>query len=411
MSQSYLKAVVIGAGQSGLGVSYFLKQAGVGHRVLERGRVGESWRSQRWDSFGMNTPNAITVMPGGLRPGVDPEGFMTGREFVGLLDDFVASHGLAVETETPVLKLTRDNEAGAYLLETPCETILAENVVLASGSQNHPQVPALAGALPSELHQLHSADYRTPAQLPPGAVLVVGAASSGLQIAEDLLDAGRKVYFATSGAARLPRRYRGRDISAWRLESGFLHGRPEHDGGTAAPRPVPLQLSASPALSLPTLSNRGAILLGHFAGARSGTLIFADDVNQNLQANEAGARAARAGVDAYISSSGLHAGADEPDPAEAVQAIVPCPPILELDPRDAGLGSVIWCTGFSYDFSWVDLPILGPNGAPAHSRGESTSCPGIFFVGLPLQSARKSTLVLGVEDDALWIARRVAARC
>jgi putative flavoprotein involved in K+ transport len=409
MSSSSWSAVIIGAGQSGLGVSYFLKQLGVNHRLLERGRVGECWRSQRWDSFRMNTPNVLTVMPGGLRPGWDPEGFMTRSEFLDLLEGFASTNGLQVETEKPVIELSRDEER-LYRLRTRDEVILARNVVLATGSQNHPITPAYADAIPKRVQQLHAADYRNPGQLPRGSVLVVGTASSGLQIAEDLLDAGRDVYVGTSGAGRIPRRYRGRDFSLWRLESGFLGQLPDHPVGIA-PRPVPLQLSASPSLSLATLSQRGAILLGHLTGVRGGSLTFADDVQRNLASNEAGAAAARALVDAYISRSGRLAGADEPDPAEAAAAIVPSPPILELDPERVGLGCVIWCTGFTYDFSWVDLPILGPNGAPAHDRGESTTCPGIFFVGLPLQSARKSTLVLGVEDDARWIASRVAVRC
>ena len=216
---SSLSAVVVGAGQSGLGVSHFLTRAGVDHRVLERGRVGESWRSQRWDSFRMNTPNILTVMPGGLRPGLDPKGFMTHRDFAELLDAFVPSQGLHVETETPVLKLTPDGATGHLPVEDAAGDHLRSKRRPRIGQSEPAAHSGSRATAPQDLHQLHTAHYRRPAQLPPGAVLVVGTASSGVQVADDLLNAGRNVYIATSTAARIPRRHRGRDFGLWLLRA------------------------------------------------------------------------------------------------------------------------------------------------------------------------------------------------
>jgi putative flavoprotein involved in K+ transport len=402
---SLIDTVVIGAGQCGLGVSYFLGQAGVPHRVLERRRIGERWRTQRWDSFRMNTPNAVTVMPDSPYEGGEPQGFMTSDEFLARLEAFAAGHALPVETESPVLDLGRDEDTALYRLETPREVILARNVVLAGGGENRPRLPALAGSLPGSVRELHSAEYRNPAALPAGAVLVVGSASSGIQITDDLLDAGRKVYLATCRITRVPRRHRGRDMILWRFESGFLDQPPE--AAVPAPR---LQLAASRMLSLQSVSARGAVLLGRLTGVEGPRLTFGDDLEENIRVGEEGARAARAQVDDYIARSGIEAPPAAADPAEAAVAQLPDPPIRSLDLAGAGIGSVIWCTGFGADLSWVRLPVLDARGAPVHVRGVSTTCPGVFFIGLPWLSARKSALVVGVADDARRIAGLVAAR-
>ncbi len=398
--------IVVGAGQCGLAVSYYLQQAGVPHRVLERGRIGETWRTQRWDSFRMNTPNVLTVMPGSAYEGPDPEGFMTSRDFLAHLEAFAARHALPVETDSPVRELSRETGSDLYRVVTPRETILTRNVVLAGGGENRPRLPVLAGSLASGLRQLHSADYRNPAALPAGAVLVVGTASSGIQIAADLLDAGREVYLATCRATRLPRRYRGRDIILWRFESGFLDQPPQPD----APA-VRLQVTANRALSLPSLAARGVVLLGRFTGVEGPRFTFGDDLEENIRIAEEGARTTRAAVEDYIVGAGIEAPPAEPDPAEAAAAQLPDPPIRVLDPTKVGITSVIWCTGFGADFSWVTMPAFDAQGAPVHEQGISTTCPGLFFLGLPWLSARKSALVAGVADDARRIAGLIAARC
>ena len=203
---------------------------------------------------------------------------------------------------------------------TPRETILARNVVLAGGGENRPRLPALASYLPGGLRQMHSADYRNPAALPAGAVLVVGSASSGIQIAADLVDAGREVYLATCRATRLPGRYRGRDVILWRFESGFLD-QPPQPGAPA----VRLQVTANRALSLPSLAARGVVLLGRLTGVEGPRLTFGDDLEENIRIAEEGARTTRAAVDDYIVSAGIEAPPAEPDPAEAAAAPLPDP--------------------------------------------------------------------------------------
>jgi putative flavoprotein involved in K+ transport len=204
----HLDAIVVGAGWAGLGASYYLAEAGLRHCVLERKQIGETWRTQRWDAFGLNTPNWGSVMPCDEYDGPDPDGFMTCDEFVALLESFAARNRLPVEMNTPVCELSLDEERGGYRMDTPQGSQGARTVVIASGSLNRPRHPALACVLSSRLLQVDTSDYRHPAALPAGAVLAVGSAQCGGQIAEDLAQAGRTVFLATGRVGRMPRRYR-----------------------------------------------------------------------------------------------------------------------------------------------------------------------------------------------------------
>ena len=407
-----LDAVVVGAGQAGLGVSYHLKRAGVRHRVLERGRIGESWRTQRWDAFRMNTINAQTVMPGQRYEGPEPEGFMTQHGWVGLLEGFAASNHLPVDLHRPATELSlHDGSPGTFRLATLRGEVLARSVVIASGAHIRPRLPPSAGAPKAGLTQIHSADYRNPATLPDGAVLVVGAGQSGCQIAEELLGAGRTVYLATCRVGRSPRRYRGRDTVVWAHQSGIADVRPEDlVDGSILTRGEP-QFAPGRTVSLQSLSARGAVLLGRFKRIEGGCLRFADDLLDNIQFADRISEDLKRRIDAYIQGAGLDTPPPEPDPAETVKPRLPDPPILALDPAARGISTVIWCTGLDGDFSWVHLPgVLDAEGRPAHERGV-TGCPGVYFTGLPWLSARRSGLVTGVEHDAPRIAGLVAARC
>jgi putative flavoprotein involved in K+ transport len=407
-----LDAVVIGAGQAGLGVSYFLARAGLRHRVLERGRIGESWRSQRWDGFRMNTINTQTVMPGQCYDGPSPEGFMSQHGWVGLLEEFATYNRLPVETGTPVAALSHaDDLPGTYHVTTPQGAFLARNVVIASGAHIRPHLPAAACGPSAGPVQIHSADYRNPAALPGGAVLVVGAGQSGCQIAEELLDAGRRVYLSTCRVGRLPRRYRGRDTIVWVHESGIADTRPEDLADHSILTRGQPQIVAGHTLSLQSLSARGAVLLGRFQGTEGARLRFADDLAENIRFADQASEDMRRQIDAYIARAGLEAPPAAPDPAEAVAPCLPAPPVLLFDLAEHGVSTVVWCTGLDGDFSWVRLQgVLDAQGRPAHERGV-TACPGIYFTGLPWLSARRSGLVTGVEHDAPRIAGLVAARC
>ena len=405
-----LDAIVVGAGWAGLGVSYALMRVGLRHRVLERGRIGETWRTQRWDSFRMNTPNIQTIMPGDRYDGPDPEGFMTRDAFVALLEDFAERNRLPVEMNTPVTELAPEAD-GIYRLTTSRGSLRARNVVIASGNLNRSLRPAWAGALSAALMQIDASDYRNPAALPAGAVLVVGSGQSGGQIAEDLAEAGRTVFLATGRTGRMPRRYRGHDIVIWLVQSG-LFDLPRkaftEPSGRIAPRPL---LGAVHTISLQSLSAQGVILLGRCTGmAGGGRLAFADDLAEHIRfADETSANIKRQ-IDEYIARAEIDASAPEPDPAEIVAPRLSNSPIHSLDPAECGLTTLIWCTGFEGDFSWVQLPsVLDARGQPVHQEGVA-ALPGIYFAGLDFSSTRKSGTILSVADELPALVEHIAGR-
>ena len=406
-----LDAVVIGGGWAGLGVSHALTRAGLGHRVLERGRIGQTWRTQRWNSFRMNTPNIQTVMPGDRYNGSDPEGVLTRDEFVALLEDFAERNRLPVELNTPVTELARGRENGAYRLTTPHGTFQARNVVMASGNLNCPLRPVWAAALPRDLCQIDASDYRNPDALNAGAILVVGSGQSGGQIAEDLAEAGRAVFLATSQVGRAPRRYRGHDIMIWLVQCGLFDIPREEfmrPSGRIVPRPL---FGALHTISLQSLSAQGVVLLGRFTGVESGgQLSFADDLEEHIRfADEASANM-QCQIDEYIALAGIDAPMAEPDPAETVAPRLPNPPIRSLDVTECGITTVIWCTGFKGDFSWVRLPgVLDARGQPLHEDGVAALA-GIYFAGLDFASTRRSGTILAIAEEAPRLVKRIAGR-
>jgi putative flavoprotein involved in K+ transport len=404
-----LDAAVIGAGWAGLGVSYVLAKAGLSHRVLERGRIGETWRTQRWDSFHLNTPKFQAVMPGDCYDGPDPEGFYTRNEFVVLLEDYARRCRLPVATDTPVTALTCDGEDRIYRLITPTGDFTARAVVVASGSLNRPRRPELARALPPGLPQIDPSVYRNPDALPPGAVLVVGSAQSGGQIAEDLAIAGRVVFLSTGRTGRKPRRYRGRDVSFWEQEAG-LYDIPRKDfvgpDGRIPGRPL---LGTPHTISLQSLSAQGVVLLGRFTGIANGRLTFADDVRENIRLGDEAAAKTRRQIDDYIACHGIDAPQAIDEPAETVAPRLPNPPILSLDPSEHHLSTVIWCTGFEGDFSFVQVPgLLNAHQQPLEKEG-LTDAPGIYFAGVDFSSTRKSGLITSIAEEAERLVGHIVA--
>ena len=406
-----LDAVVVGAGWAGLGVSHSLARRGLRHSILERGRIGETWRTQRWDSFRMNTPNVQTVMPGDSYDGPDPFGALTRNQFVALLEDFTKRNGLPVEPDTTVTELAGGQENGEYRLTTSRGTLLARNVVIASGNMNCPVRPPWAAALPPSLRQIDASDYRSAADLPAGGVLVVGSGQSGAQIADELVEAGRTVFLATGQVGRLSRRYRGRDIMIWLVESGFLDVRREEIIRLTGRIPARGLLGAEYTLSLQALSARGIVLLGRFTGAEEGgRLLFADDLEAHVRfADEASANVKRY-IDEYISRSGIDAPVSEPDPAETVAAQLPNPTVRSLGVAESGITTLVWCTGFRGDFSWVNLPgMLDSGGQPIHADGVA-ALPGIYFAGLDFASTRKSGTILAIAEEAHRLVEHIVGR-
>lgn len=397
-----LDAVVVGAGWAGLAVSSALKVAGLRHLVFERNRVCETWRTQRWKSFRMNTPNVLTVMPGDQYVGPDPEGYMSRDEFVAMVEGFASRRNLPVEANTPVTAVRPDGH-GFFEVMTPGGILRTRNVVIATGNLNVPKRPSSANRLPAAVTQIDASDYREAAQLGPGAVLVIGCGNSGGQIAEDLARAGRSVYIATGRNGRVPRRYRNRDIVLWLVENGRFNKPRTADTG----RPL---LGATHTISLQALSAQGIVVLGRFAGvASNGELIFADDLGENARFGDQVSTDIKNEIDAYIDQKGLSAPAAAVDEAEAVAPRFPDPPILNLDLIARGIGTVIWCIGFRGDFSWVYVPgAIHSHGEPSQER--CISVPGIYFAGLDSSETLKSGTILAAEEESGRIVDHILAR-
>ena len=409
-----VEAVVVGAGQAGLAISYHLGRRGVDHVVLEQGRVGESWRSQRWDSFALNTPGWCSRLPDDEAGAGPADEFAHRDAFVAYLEWYAARRGLPIRSGVTVTSVEPVAGGGFAVRAHGSDPITAKWVVVAAGIQRVPRIPEVASSLPPAISQIHSVAYRNPAQLPTGAVLVVGSAQSGGQVAEDLLDTGRTVYLATSRVGRVRRRYRGRDCFAWLVRSGFL-------AQTVATLPNPaMQFAPQPiisglgqyghTLSLQFLAERGAHLLGHVSGASEGRLLLADDLGANIAWADARSAEANQMMDGAIARDGIDVPPAEFDPADAPHpnpGAVHSPASLDFDA--AGISTVVWTTGVKGDFSWLPAGAVGPEGHPIQAEGVSPM-PGLYFVGLPWQRNRASGIILGVDADAASIADHITGR-
>lgn len=392
--------LVIGAGWAGLSVSYMLKQAGLHHVVYERRRICETWRRQRWASFRMNTPNVMTVLPGDRYGGDEPEGYMTGDEFVRMVELYALKNALPVQEHVEVFRVSPANDR--FEVRSSAGTAMARNIVVASGNLNIPRRPAMAGRLPARIRQIDGSDYRDPASLPPGAILVVGCGNSGGQIAEDLALAGRRVFLSTGRNGRVPRRYRGRDIFIWLTETGRM-ARPRT---TASGRGL---IGATHTISLQSLSAQGVTLVGRLASvSEGGRPIFEDTLAESVSAGDEMSAMLRREIDDYIASAGIDAPPAVPDPAETVAPRFPEPAILELDLEAAGISSIVWCTGFRGNFGWLQVPgAIDEHGEPVHDRCASVT--GVYFAGLDSSSSLRAGTVLVAADEAERIAGRIVA--
>jgi putative flavoprotein involved in K+ transport len=309
-----LDLVIIGAGHAGLAASQRARTGGLDHVVLERGRIGESWRSQRWNTFTLNTPNVMNRLPDSPYRGDQPDAFEGRDAWVARLERYVAEHSLPVRTDAPVTAVEREGEA--FSVTTPGEHFRARNVIIASGTVNAPKVPALATSLDPKIVRTTTGRYRSSGDLPPGAVLVVGSAQSGVQITEDLVDAGRRVYLSTGRVGRAPRRLRGRDHLVWLTETGWLDQRPADLADPALMRMPQPQISGVGPLghtvSLQSLAARGVTLLGHFEGADGMRVRLAPDLAAHVAFGDEVSRRMRNEVEAHVARAGIAAAPTEP---------------------------------------------------------------------------------------------------
>lgn len=385
-------ALIIGAGQAGLAMSFCLGRLGIDHVVIERGRIAERWRSERWDSLRLLTPNWMSRLPGWTWRGDDPDGFMTMPEVIEHLAGYARHAAAPVETGTAVHAVGRDG--AGFLVETSRGRWLARSVVIATGACQEPLVPPMAAALPGDIHQTTPSAYRNPSMLPPGGVLVVGAAASGVQIADELRRAGRRVVLSVGSHIRLPRLHRGRDILWWMDRAGLLDESAEAvaDLGRARRQPS-LQLVGRPdrrSIDLGSLQALGVRLVGRAVAAEGSVMRFADDLADTVGAAQRKLERLLARID--------RTHADPPRPL----VLAPAAPSLDL--RRQGIGTVLWATGHRRDYGWLRVPVLDPSGEIVH-RGGITPAAGLYVLGLRFLRTRKSSFIDGVGQDAVALSQ------
>ena len=400
-----VETIIIGAGQAGLVMSWHLSQRGCEHLVLERARIAERWRTQRWDSLYFQFPNWGLELPG--HPpyaGGPPDAFAHRSEVWGFLEEYAAAIRAPLRCGVEVTAL-RGDENNGYTLFTPHGTLRARSVVVATGPYQRARIPPLHRGLPPSVRQVHAGDYRNPTSLPEGAVVVVGSGASGCQIADELVEAGRRVYLCVGRHQRVPRRYRGRDAFWWRRELGMLDQTaaevpPEH----RLPPPLVTGVHGGYDVDLCQSAARGLSLLGHLQGIDDGRMHFADDLDAQLRAGDRSLDEFLVLVDQHVERNGLDVPL-APERAEPSPSPIISP--TQLDVRGERIGSVVWATGYHLDFAWVELSVFNAAGEPIHTRGV-TALEGLYFLGLPWLYKRKSTFLAGVGEDARFIADAIA---
>jgi putative flavoprotein involved in K+ transport len=403
------EAVVIGGGQAGLAMSRCLSDLGIDHVVLERGRVAERWRSERWDSLRLLTPNWQSRLPGFRYEGPDPDGYMRMPEVVDYLERYARSFAAPVEAGTTVLSV--EPTGAGYRVATDRGGWEAPNVVVATGHCDAPLVPGLARHLPDDVVQVVPTRYRDPGQLPQGGVLVVGASATGVQLADEIHASGRPVTLAVGRHTRLPRVYRGRDILWWLDAMGVFDESAADVFDLAISRSQPsLQLVGRmdhATLDLPMLQERGVRLVGRATAAADDRVAFADDLV--VQTVAADARLARLvqRIDIFAARTGLEA---EVGPREPFRPFLwPAPSPAEVDLRAEGIRTVVWATGFARRYLWLKVPVLDARGEIRHEGGV-TPAPGLYVIGLYFLRRRKSSFIDGVGQDAMELAVHLASR-
>ena len=405
----YVPVVVVGGGQAGLSMSWWLRRHRIDHLVLERATVAAEWRERRWDSFCLVTPNWQCRLPGFPYQGDDPDGFMVRENIVRYLEDYAGSFDVPLVEGVAATRLRRTPE-GNFRLDSTAGTLFADHVVVATGPYQVPLRPRLAERLPDQIVQVHSAEYRNPQSLPDGAVLVVGSGQSGAQIAEDLHLAGRQVHLSVGSAPRVARRYRGRDVVAWLDDMGYYaRAIDDFDDADAVRFRVNHYVTGRDGgrdIDLRAFAGQGMALYGRLTGVRcsadSACLIFADDLAKNLDRADAVSESIKDSIDAWIARNAIDAP-EEPR-YEPVWAPRHEPWKLDLDT----VSTVIWATGFGQDHRWIEVPVFDGRGYPTHHRGV-TSCPGLSFLGLPWQHTWGSGRFCGVAVDAEYLAGWIAA--
>ena len=400
--------MIIGGGQAGLSVSYYLKEMGLKHLILEKDSLVHGWKNERWDSFTLVTPNWQCDLPGHPYDGDDPKGFMTQKETVAYLERFVDKFKPPVQEGVTVTQVSSD-ASGLYHVATSHGDFTADQVVVASGGYRIPVIPRMAERIPHEIFQIHSAQYRNARQLPEGSVLVVGSGQSGAQIAEDLHLEDRSVYLATGNAPRVSRRYRGRDVVEWLHDMGYYDISVEdHPLGKDVRSNTNHYVTGRDGgrdIDLRKFALEGMELFGSLTDYSGEDFIFEPNLRTNLDKADNTLNSINARIDAWIDKQGIETeeGASVYSPLWS-----PRQEFTRLNPSEAGITSIVWCIGFRPDFGWLDAPVFNGRGHPQHQRGV-TGQPGLYFIGLPWLHTWGSGRFSGVKRDAEHLVEQIAA--
>jgi putative flavoprotein involved in K+ transport len=399
---------VIGAGHAGLAISRVLTEHSIDHIVIERGEVANSWRCERWDSLRLLTPNWQSRLPGFPYRGDDPDGFMVMPQVIEHIAKFAAATSAPVRTHTTVTSVRRID--GGYHVATDDGEHRCRSVVLASGAANVPHVPEVRDAVPRPIECVTAFDYHNPERLPAGGVLVVGASATGVQLADEIHRSGRRVTLSVGEHVRLPRTYRGRDVLWWMEASGVWNQRYDEIDDIERARRLPSpQLVGTPertTLDLNALRAAGVEIVGRLSAIRDGRALFSGGLlNQFALADLKMQRL----LDTFDDWARDHALDAEVGPAERFEPTrAPASPRLSLDLRNGEIRSIVWATGFRPDYRWLEVPVLGRKGELHHDGGVIVAAPGMYAIGLPVLRRRKSTFILGAEDDARDIVAHLA---
>jgi putative flavoprotein involved in K+ transport len=407
MPVEHVQTLIIGGGQAGLVMSHRLKQRGLAHLVLERHRIAERWRSERWDGLKFQFPNWSVSLPEFSFDHTDPDGFAATGEIVAFIEAYAAFVAPPIRCGVTVTRLCCRDGAPGFVAETSDGVIEADNVVVATGPYQRAIIPDLLRDDP-RVFRVHASRYQNPEQLPPGAVLVVGSGASGAQITEELCRAGRHVYLSVGAHTRLPRRYRGRDLIWW-LGAMGIDQTPVEARGPSRLLPLITGAYGGHTIDFRQFAADGVTLLGRIAAVRDGVIEIAPDLAQSLAEGEATYFTFLDMVDAHVRQHGLTM--PEEPAARARLSDPPCvtEPLRRLDLSADGIGAVIWATGYGLDFGWIDIPVLDGRGEPVHRHG-ITEVPGLYFLGLQWLTKLKSSFLSGVGDDAAVLADHIAAR-
>jgi len=403
------KIVIIGAGQGGLGVSYYLSKVGIDHLILDRGDIANSWKENRWDSFCLVTPNWTLNFPGKPYQGTDPDGFMKRDDFVRYMSDWAKSFKAPVRRHTNVREVSLTNPG--FLIKTDNGHIKSEILVVATATHQHPKIPDIAKKIPKSINQLHAEQYKNTSQLNNGGVLVVGSGQTGCQIVEDLLRDKRDTYLCVGRTGRLPRRYRGKDAISWQKEMNLLDRTPDMLNDLSLrfrPDPHCSGRDGGQTLSLHNFNRAGVKLYGRLEDLIQTDLIFGNSLKSDIKYSDEFANDFRKNIDTYIIETNI----DVPLPCakdfegEYHVGDPSIESIKNLDFKLAGINTIIWATGFKYDFSWIDANVTDQMGYPVTDKGY-TGIKGLYFNGLNWMTKRKSGILYGFDEDSVEVSNQI----